>query len=280
MGLRCSRHTGSTAHAEIIDVDPYFVSEFGVPFQEPNLIAVSHLSEIRGRRRFGGEVQPANFKCDFRHNLTSANETKIAMVRGRRGSPFRFLWGLFRAARKPLLSSRSQAGAFQPFASPPVALAKPLGKARYGARKQTAKLDSVKCGALVGGPKAMKYPIISRGPSDEPQSSPMHCACTVPVHPAAFLWWRRRAQRRDCLAGHVRLELRNVTAKYLFERSLRFPEIDANPGHRDFPRLSCDLAKTQLALNARISAAIACAVNCSGVSAILGRSRDDPVAAN
>jgi hypothetical protein len=29
-------------------------------------------------------------------------------------------------------------------------------------------------------------------------------------------------QRPDCVAGHVRLELRNVTAKYAFERSYRF----------------------------------------------------------
>jgi hypothetical protein len=31
-------------------------------------------------------------------------------------------------------------------------------------------------------------------------------------------------QRPDCVAGHVGLELRNVDAKYPFERSNRFPE--------------------------------------------------------
>jgi hypothetical protein len=32
-------------------------------------------------------------------------------------------------------------------------------------------------------------------------------------------------QRRDCVAGHVRLELRNVVANYLFEKPHRFPGI-------------------------------------------------------
>ena len=59
------------------------------------------------------------------------------------------------------------------------------------------------------------------------------------VHPAAFLWWRRRAQGRDCVAGHVRLELRNVVAKYPFERSHRFRGIKPNRGHRDYSPLSC-----------------------------------------
>jgi hypothetical protein len=35
-------------------------------------------------------------------------------------------------------------------------------------------------------------------------------------------------QRPDCVAGHVRLELRNVVAKYPFERSHRFPVIQPN----------------------------------------------------
>ena len=43
-------------------------------------------------------------------------------------------------------------------------------------------------------------------------------------------------RRLDCLAGHVRLELRNVVAKYPFERSLRFPGIQPNSGHRDYSR--------------------------------------------
>ena len=41
------------------------------------------------------------------------------------------------------------------------------------------------------------------------------------------------------MAGHVRLELRNVGAKYPFERSPRFPGIQPNSGHRDYSRLSC-----------------------------------------
>ena len=39
------------------------------------------------------------------------------------------------------------------------------------------------------------------------------------VHPAAFLWWRRRAQGRDCVAGVRRLELRNPCESYVFEMS-------------------------------------------------------------
>jgi hypothetical protein len=45
-------------------------------------------------------------------------------------------------------------------------------------------------------------------------------------------------QRPDCVAGHVRLELRNVGAKYSFERSHRFPGIRPNSDHRDYSRLS------------------------------------------
>jgi hypothetical protein len=40
---------------------------------------------------------------------------------------------------------------------------------------------------------------------------------------ATGTWDHRR--RPDCMAGHVRLELRNVVAKYPFERSQRFPVI-------------------------------------------------------
>jgi hypothetical protein len=74
------------------------------------------------------------------------------------------------------------------------------------------------------------------------------------VHPAAFLWWRRRAQRRDCVAGVVGLELRNVVGNYPFERSHRFHGIQPNSGHRDDSRLSCSIGHTQLGPNARISA--------------------------
>jgi hypothetical protein len=46
-------------------------------------------------------------------------------------------------------------------------------------------------------------------------------------------------RERHCLAGHVRLELRNVVANYPFESSHRFPGIQPNSGHRDYSRLSC-----------------------------------------
>jgi len=52
--------------------------------------------------------------------------------------------------------------------------------------------------------------------------------------------------RADWLAGHVRLELRNVVAKYPFERSLRFPGIQQNSDHRDYSPLSCGVGWTQL----------------------------------
>ena len=61
-------------------------------------------------------------------------------------------------------------------------------------------------------------------------------------------------QRHDCVAGHVRLELRNVVAKYPLERSLRFVGIQPNSGHRDYSRLSCGDGDTQLGPSARISA--------------------------
>src|SRR5215471_10059030 len=73
-----------------------------------------------------------------------------------------------------------------------------------------------------------------------------------------FLQARNTPQRRDCLAGVGGLELRNVVAKYPFERSHRFPGIQPNSGHRDYSRLSCGIEDTQLGPSARISAA-ACA---------------------
>src|SRR5436190_21005885 len=54
------------------------------------------------------------------------------------------------------------------------------------------------------------------------------------------------SRRPDCVAGHVRLELRNVVAKYPFERSLRFPGIQQNSDHRDYSPLSCGVGWTQL----------------------------------
>ncbi len=53
-------------------------------------------------------------------------------------------------------------------------------------------------------------------------------------------------QRPDCVAGHVRLELRNVGAKYPFESSHRFPRIQPISGHRDYSRLGCGGGDTQL----------------------------------
>ena len=44
------------------------------------------------------------------------------------------------------------------------------------------------------------------------------------------LWY---ALETDWLAGHVRLELRNVGAKYPFESSHGFPRIQPNSGDRD-----------------------------------------------
>src|SRR6266702_4112560 len=55
------------------------------------------------------------------------------------------------------------------------------------------------------------------------------------------VWWRP-----DCLAGHVRLELRDVVANYPFESSRGFPRSEPNSGHGDHSRLSCGLAETQL----------------------------------
>src|SRR5207244_105585 len=46
-------------------------------------------------------------------------------------------------------------------------------------------------------------------------------------------------KRPDCLAGHVRFELRNVVANYPFESSRGFPGSEPNCGHGDHSRLSC-----------------------------------------
>jgi hypothetical protein len=54
-----------------------------------------------------------------------------------------------------------------------------------------------------------------------------------------FLQTRHGPQRPNCLAGHVRLELRNVVANYPFERSHRFPVNEPNSGCRDYSRSSC-----------------------------------------
>src|SRR6516164_11134350 len=64
----------------------------------------------------------------------------------------------------------------------------------------------------------------------------------------------KRCRETDCMAGHVRLELRNVVAKYPFERSHGFQGIQPNSGYRDYSCLSCGVWETQLGPNARISA--------------------------
>src|SRR5215472_9092624 len=61
-----------------------------------------------------------------------------------------------------------------------------------------------------------------------------------------FLQARNTPQRRDCLAGHVRFELRNVVANYPFEKSRRFAGNEPNSGHGEHSRLSCSAGDTQL----------------------------------
>ena len=53
-------------------------------------------------------------------------------------------------------------------------------------------------------------------------------------------------KRPDCVAGVRGLELRNVDANYLFERSHRFAGIQPNSGFGDYSRLSCRTGDTQL----------------------------------
>ena len=63
-----------------------------------------------------------------------------------------------------------------------------------------------------------------------------------------FLQTGHNPKRPHCLAGHVRLELRNVVAKYPFERSLRFPGIQQNSDHRDYSPLSCGVGWTRIGI--------------------------------
>src|SRR5215475_2038369 len=52
-------------------------------------------------------------------------------------------------------------------------------------------------------------------------------------------WQARTAPTEtDCVAGHVRFELRNVVANYPFEKSRRFAGNQPNSGHGDHSRLS------------------------------------------
>src|SRR6516225_7318089 len=53
-------------------------------------------------------------------------------------------------------------------------------------------------------------------------------------------------KRPDCVAGHVRFELRNVGANYPFESSRGFPGSEPNSGHGDHSRLSCSAGHKQL----------------------------------
>jgi hypothetical protein len=54
--------------------------------------------------------------------------------------------------------------------------------------------------------------------------------------------------RPDCVAGHTRLELKNVGANYPFEKSHRFVEIQPNASYRDYSRLSCGVGRRSSSL--------------------------------
>jgi hypothetical protein len=86
-----------------------------------------------------------------------------------------------------------------------------------------------------------------------------------------FLRTGRDLQRLHWLAGHVRLELRNVAANYPFERSRTFPGIQPNVGAKDYSRVRCGVVETQLRPSARISARDACAEPMIGVLLGIGR---------
>src|SRR6516165_11526056 len=62
-----------------------------------------------------------------------------------------------------------------------------------------------------------------------------------------------RVWRLDCMAGHVRFELRNVVANYPFEKSRRFAGNQPNSGQGDHSRLSCNAGDKQLGPAASIS---------------------------
>jgi hypothetical protein len=72
------------------------------------------------------------------------------------------------------------------------------------------------------------------------------------------------------VAGHVRLELRNVVANYRFEKPHRFPEIQPNSGHGDHSRLSCDGGDTQLGPRVNFTQMLVSA-DMAGLAAILRR---------
>ena len=62
-------------------------------------------------------------------------------------------------------------------------------------------------------------------------------ACLQALAPPWLMWWQVPKQNgrmeTHCLAGHVRLELRNVATNYPFESSIDFPGIKPNSGRRD-----------------------------------------------
>jgi len=117
------------------------------------------------------------------------------------------------------------------------------------------------------------------------------------VEPDSVLWLRsnkitkeqttqaKRRQRRaaagahlresDCVAGHVRLELRNDVANYPFERSNRFPRGRPNFGHRDYSRLSCGVAETQLGPSAAEMAGFAAILSACFLLSWTGPARSD-----
>src|SRR5262249_3295785 len=81
----------------------------------------------------------------------------------------------------------------------------------------------------------------------------LHAACSSAERIAfrqveGWLGWQARTAptETDCLAGHVRFELRNVGANYPFERSHKFAGNQPNSGHGDRSRLSCSAGDTQL----------------------------------
>jgi hypothetical protein len=91
-------------------------------------------------------------------------------------------------------------------------------------------------------------------------------------------------QRPDCVAGHVRFELRNVVANYPFEKSRRFGGIQPNFGHGDHSRLSAVRRVRSSGPVARISAGVLRPSICIAemmreLARDFCRSKDDPPAA-
>src|SRR5437016_12875411 len=101
-----------------------------------------------------------------------------------------------------------------------------------------------------------------------------------PASQSGFFW----SQRPDCVAGHVRLELRNVVANYPFEKSLRFAGIQPNSRHRDYSRLSCGDGGYAARAECQDLSRDACAdvgqsLRWQELPRFSARSKDDPAAA-